>query len=141
VLKYLAMYTHRVAISNHRLMKLDHDSVTFRYKDYSDGHRSKTMTLSATEFLRRFVQHVLPRGFVKVRHYGFLANRRRQNRLEVCRRLLMVVVVSAALADTESPPTRVDSAPRPSCSRCGSERLMTMEFPKAEATLAACDTS
>jgi Putative transposase/Transposase zinc-binding domain len=141
VLKYLARYTHRVAISNHRLVKLDTDSVTFRYKDYSDGHRSRTMTLSATEFLRRFVQHVLPRGFVKVRHYGLLANRHRQVRLEVCRRLLLAVFVATALADTGPSPTHVDSAPRPCCSRCGSERLMTMEFPKAEATLATHDTS
>jgi hypothetical protein len=141
VLKYLARYTHRVAISNHRLVKLDNDSVTFRYKDYSDDHRLKTMTLSATEFLRRFVQHVLPRGFVKVRHYGLLANRHRQVRLEVCRRLLLVVIVATALADTGSSPTHVDSAPRPCCSRCGSERLTTMELLKAEAMLAACDTS
>jgi hypothetical protein len=141
VLKYLARYTHRVAISNHRLVKLDNDSVTFRYKDYSDDHRQKTMMLSATEFLRRFVQHVLPRGFVKVRHYGLLANRHRQVRLEVCRRLLLVVIVATALADTGSSPTHVDSAPRPCCSRCGSERLTTMELLKAEAMLAACDTS
>jgi Putative transposase/Transposase zinc-binding domain len=141
VLKYLARYTHRVAISNHRLLKLDDGSVTFQYKNYSDGHRLKTMTLSATEFLRRFVQHVLPRGFVKVRHYGLLANRHRQDRLEVCRRLLAAVHVAPAQADTESTPTRVDSAPRPCCSRCGSERLTTIELLKAEATLVACDTS
>jgi hypothetical protein len=141
VLKYLARYTHRVAISNHRLVKLDDGHVTFRYKDYSDDHRQKTMMLSAMEFLRRFVQHVLPRGFVKVRHYGLLANRHRQVRLKVCRRLLLVAIVATALSDTGSSLTHVDSAPRPCCSRCGSERLMTMEFPKAEAPLATHDTS
>ena len=75
VLKYLARYTHRVAISNSRLLELRDGRVTFRYKDYADDHRQKTMTLDAEEFLRRFVQHVLPKGFVKIRHYGLLANR------------------------------------------------------------------
>jgi hypothetical protein len=72
VLKYLAMYTHRVAISNHGLVKLENGSVTFRYKDYADRHKQKLMTLDACEFLRRFVQHVLPSGFTKIRHYGLL---------------------------------------------------------------------
>jgi Putative transposase/Transposase zinc-binding domain len=143
VLKYLARYTHRVAISNHRLVNLDEGHVTFRYKDYSDDHRQKTMTLSATEFLRRFVQHVLPRGFVKVRHYGLLANRHRQERLEVCRRLLLALTVTMVLADAadESNPNRVDPAPRPCCPRCGSQHLIVIELSKAEATRAARDTS
>jgi hypothetical protein len=143
VLKYLARYTHRVAISNHRLVKREGGCVTFRYKDYSDDHRQKTMTLSAAEFLRRFVQHVLPRGFVKMRHYGLLANRHRQERLEVCRRLLFTVTVATFTASTfaGSSPTRVDPASRPSCPRCGSRHLMTVELPKAEAMLAARDTS
>ena len=84
VLKYLARYTHRVAISNSRLLELRDGRVTFRYKDYADAHRQKTMTLEADEFLRRFVQHVLPRSFVKVRHYGLLANAQREARLAVC---------------------------------------------------------
>src|SRR5262249_7486716 len=89
VLKYLARYTHRVAISNSRLLNLEEGRVTFRYKDYADDHRHKTMTLDAVEFLRRFVQHVLPKGFVKIRHYGLLANRQRAERLDQCRRLLL----------------------------------------------------
>ena len=143
VLKYLARYTHRVAISNHRLVNLDEGHVTFRYKDYSDDHRQKTMTLSATEFLRRFVQHVLPRGFVKVRHYGLLANRHRQERLEVCRRQLLALTVATVLAEAadESNPTRVDPAPRPCCPRCGSQHLMTIELHRVEVTLSARDTS
>jgi hypothetical protein len=75
VLKYLARYAHRAAISNGRLVSLDEDRVTFRYKDYADGRRHKTMALSAHEFIRRFLQHMLPSGFVKIRHYGLLANR------------------------------------------------------------------
>jgi hypothetical protein len=90
VLKYLARYTHRVAISNSRLLELRDGRVTFRYQDYADAHRHKTMTLAADEFLRRFVQHVLPRSFVKIRHYGLLANAQRAVRLALCRRLLLV---------------------------------------------------
>ena len=74
VLKYLARYSHRVAISNRRLQQLQDGQVRFAYQDYADGGRHKTMTLSAAAFVRRFVQQVLPRGFVKVRHYGLLAN-------------------------------------------------------------------
>ncbi len=97
VLKYLARYTHRVAISNARLLELQDGRVTFRYKDYADDQRQKTMTLSAEEFLRRFVQHVLPKGFVKIRHYGLLANAQREARLAMCRRLLLVATVAAVL--------------------------------------------
>src|SRR6516225_7262976 len=75
VLRYLAAYTHRVAISNHRLVAFQHDQVTFRWKDYAHGNKKKKMTLSAQEFLRRFLLHVLPRGFVRIRFFGFLANR------------------------------------------------------------------
>ena len=74
VLQYLARYTHRVAISNHRLLAFEDDRVTFRWKDYAHGNKKRKMTLSADEFLRRFLLHVLPRGFVRIRHFGFLAN-------------------------------------------------------------------
>ncbi len=136
VLKYLARYTHRVAISNHRLVSLQDGRVTFRYKDYADDHRSKTMTLSADEFLRRFSQHVLPKGFVKMRHYGLLANRHREERLDVCRRLLLVVGASAILAKAKLQLDAVTIEPtrRPCCPRCGSERLTTIEVPKGDAT-------
>jgi len=86
VLKYLARYTHRVAISNHRLLELSDGRVSFSYKDYAAGNLTKTMTLDVCEFTRRFLLHVLPRGFVRIRHYGFLANRCRQEKLELCRR-------------------------------------------------------
>ena len=88
VLRYLAGYTHRVAISNHRLVAFDHDQVTFRYKDYAHGNKKRIMTLPPQEFLRRFLLHVLPRGFVRIRFYGFLANRRRANLLPLCQQLL-----------------------------------------------------
>src|SRR5271155_887376 len=88
VLKYLARYTHRVAISNQRLVALHDGLVTFRWKDYAQGGEPAIMTLQATEFIRRFLLHVLPKGFVRVRHFGFLANRCRQQRLQLCRKLL-----------------------------------------------------
>jgi hypothetical protein len=88
VLKYLARYTHRVAISNQRLISLQNGQVTFQWKDYARGNRTGMMTLSATEFIRRFLLHVLPSGFVKIRHFGFLANRCRQEKIALCRRLL-----------------------------------------------------
>src|SRR4029077_7957344 len=74
-LKYLARYTYRVAISNDRLESLIDGQITFRYKAYAQGHRWRRMTLTAQEFLRRFMQHVLPKGFVRIRSFGFLANR------------------------------------------------------------------
>ena len=145
VLKYLARYTHRVAISNARLLNVADGKVTFRYKDYADEQRSKTMTLTGEEFLRRFVQHVLPRSFVKVRHYGFLANRHRADKLTVCRRLLLPLVVMGATA-TPSPPTATDPtiapASMPHCPKCGGIRLVHMELPKETPGSTPCaDTS
>jgi hypothetical protein len=88
VLKYLARYTHRVAISNRRLLSMADGRVSFEWKDYADGNQSKTMTLEAVEFIRRFLLHVLPSGFVHIRHFGFLANRKRKEKLALCRSLL-----------------------------------------------------
>ena len=88
VLRYLGRYTHRVAISNHRLLAFDQERVTFRWKDYAHGGKQGQMTLAATEFLRRFFLHVLPKGFVRIRHFGFLANRFRASRLALGRQLL-----------------------------------------------------
>jgi len=103
VLKYLARYTHRVAISNHRLVALEDGQVTFRYKDYTHGHRLRTLTLDAMEFLRRLMLHVPPRGFHRIRHFGFLANRVRQEKLAQCR---------IFLGHTTQPRTRDEAANR-----------------------------
>jgi Putative transposase/Transposase zinc-binding domain len=91
VLKYLARYTHRVAISNRRLSSMEDGRVSFQYKDYADGNRTKAMTLEAVEFIRRFLLHVLPAGFVRIRQFGFLANRARGKKLALCRALLGVL--------------------------------------------------
>jgi hypothetical protein len=95
VLEYLGRYTHRVAISNDRLVSVADDQVRFRWKDYARGNRLKTMTLPAAEFLRRFLLHVLPAGFVRIRHFGFLANRTRTAKLARCRVLLAAVPPTA----------------------------------------------
>ena len=88
VLQYLARYTHRVAISSHRLLSFRDGQVIFRWKDYAHGNKQKRMTLSADEFLRRFLIHVLPRGYVRIRFFGFLSRRKRARLLPVCRTLL-----------------------------------------------------
>ena len=88
LLQYLARYTHRVAISNHRLVSFDGHSVTFRWKDYAHGNKKRKMTVCADEFLRHFLLHILPRGFVRIRSFGFLAGPRRAERLQLARQLL-----------------------------------------------------
>jgi len=88
VLDYVGRYTHRVAISNHRLLDIENHQVRFEWKDYRDGGQVKTMTLPADEFIRRFLLHVLPDGLQRIRYYGLLGNRHRKEKLELCRRLL-----------------------------------------------------
>src|SRR5207247_7525043 len=125
VLKYLARYTHRVAISNQRLLKLEDGRVTFRWKDYADGSAAKTMTLSAVEFLRRFLQHVLPKGFVKIRHYGFLSNRgRRQNIVRA--RELLGVPPAATNQPTPADDPQADAAVE-TCEVCRVGRMRQIE--------------
>ena len=125
VLKYLARYTHRVAISNHRLRSLEQGCVTFEWKDYADHSRTQNMTLDAVEFIRRFLQHVLPSGMVRIRQFGFLANRVRKGKLELCRTLLAV----------RQPPTPIGSGgadpdlPDPhACPVCKRGRLIVIEL-------------
>jgi hypothetical protein len=102
VLKYLGRYTHRVAISNHRLLAFDGERVTFRWKDYAHGNKQREMTLTATEFLRRYVEHILPRGFVRIRHFGFLTNNRRSVLLVLARELLASPPQSPEVSSTDT---------------------------------------
>jgi hypothetical protein len=97
VLHYLARYTHRVAISNHRILAVNDSQVTFRWRDYAHHNKQRIMTLTCEEFLRRFLQHLLPKGFPRIRYFGWLANRRRCKLLPLCRVLLphMTEVTSA----------------------------------------------
>ena len=121
VLHYLARYTHRIAISNRRLVALDDPSVTFTWKDYRDGGRRKCMTLAAFEFIRRFLLHVLPDGFQRIRHYGFLANGHRRVKLAAIRRLLDADKPGVQHAPDTPPdePAAVASATTPPCPCCG----------------------
>jgi Putative transposase len=124
----LARYTHRVAISNHRLINFADDAVTFRWKDYAHGSKQKLMTVTAEEFLRRFLLHVLPHGFVRIRFFGFLSNRRRKSLLPLCRKLLQMVS-----------PRNVDSIQPKACARavwrcpgCGGSMLLLQRFTALE---------
>jgi hypothetical protein len=137
VLKYLARYTHRVAIANQRLVALQDGHVSFRWKDYRHASQPAVMTLQATEFIRRFLLHVLPRGFVKIRHFGFLANRGREDNIRLCRTLL----------DAQSPNVRdaaVTRHPQPNppdrCPLCneGSMRPVEIILPQASALARSC---
>ena len=137
VLKYLARYTHRVAISNRRLIAMRQGHVHFRFKDYRDGGKEKTTSLEATEFIRRFLLHVLPSGFMKIRHYGFLANRFRKEKLARCRELLGVSAtqnvdnqqVESELEDAqcERETASVETHGRPRCPKCNMGRMRIVE--------------
>jgi len=112
VLQYLARYTHRVAISNHRLVSLIDGKVSFHWKDYAQGNKQKLMTLEVDEFLRRFLLHALPRRFVRIRFFGFLARRKRGRLLPLCRNLLPAPSPAASTAANEGELQR-------RCPRCG----------------------
>lgn len=139
VLKYLARYTHRVAISNRRLVGMDDQTVSFQWKDYANGNVSKVMTVDGVEFVRRFLQHVLPTGFVRIRHFGILANRCRDEKLARCRALLGTPAAGVPTAGPrDEPPPEVVRAgvidsdtgvaiksPR-CCSACGTGRMVVV---------------
>jgi hypothetical protein len=114
-LRYLGAYTHRVAISNHRLVALQDGNVTFRWRDSAHGNKKRLMTMTADEFMRRFLLHLLPPGFVRIRNFGFLANRRRATLLPLCRQLLHVSPTNTAAIS----PSAATSAPLWRCPKCG----------------------
>ena len=121
VLRYLARYTHRIAISNRRIVAIDDRRVTFTWKDYRDGAKQKAMTLDAHEFIRRFLLHVLPDGFQRIRHYGFLANGHRKAKLALIRKLLDAAPPVAQHAAETSPgePAAATTGTTPPCPCCG----------------------
>jgi len=139
VLAYLSRYTHRVAISNSRLLAMDERGVTFRWKDYrvkegvkdgtKDQTRHKAMTLAPEEFMRRFLLHVLPGGFHRIRHYGLLANGSRKASLALARKLLGTSKPEPVLADAEDaaikPPTFI-------CQHCGRALLIVQTFTRSQ---------
>jgi hypothetical protein len=146
VLKYLARYTHRVAISNQRLVALQDGQVTFRWKDYSHGNQYRTMTLEATEFIRRFLLHVLPSGFVKIRHFGFLANRRGHEQIALCRELLaarpkMKPQLASSCADSVMKEQEPKPAQRCPLCKAGLMRPVEILLPQASVFVGPCSPS
>lgn len=130
VLRYLARYTHRIAIGDHRIVDVDESGVAFRYKDYAHGNASKVMRLKGADFVGRFLQHVLPRHFTRLRSYGFLANTRKRERLKAIRTALRA-----------TPPTTTKPEPRAcGCPRCGLGTLLT-RVRLAPVTLRPMDSS
>jgi hypothetical protein len=137
VLKYLARYTHRVAISNRRLLSLADGRVAFEWKDYADANQTKTMTLEAVEFIRRFLLHVLPSGFVHIRHFGFLANCKRKEKLALCRSLLPArrtdIEASAGSPSDGDSTTAEEVSHR--CPVCKTGRLIVIQLLRPEAQI------
>jgi Putative transposase/Transposase zinc-binding domain len=135
VLRYLGRYTHRIAISNHRLLAFDGHRVSFRWRDYAHGSKQRVMTLHALEFLRRCFLHVLPKGFVRIRHYGLLSNRFRNRLLPLAHKLL------AADGRQQSPLPPTSNCELWHCPRCGSPMRVIQRFTPAQLYLATFDSS
>lgn len=129
ILQYLANYTHKIAISNNRLISMTDENIIFRYKDYSDNSRQKQMTLSSHEFIRRFLTHVLPSGFQKIRHYGILSNRNRNSKLEICKLLTKTPVIfkkaKVSVSDLILKLTGIDIS---CCKDCGGYFIRLKDF-------------
>jgi hypothetical protein len=141
VLHYLGRYTHRVAISNHRLVSLADGQVTFRWRDSAHHNEQRLMTLSLDEFLRRFLLHLLPKGFVRIRHFGFLANRRRATLLPLCRAALAIVPPQTEAKQSMAQ----EPSPLRLCPKCGGPMVIVdrltaqiqLRSPPVSATVAA----
>jgi hypothetical protein len=125
VIRYLGRYTHRVAISNHRLISFDGGNVTFRWRDYAGGNKNRTMTVSAKEFMRRFLLHVLPKGFVRIRHFGVLANHCRSASIDLCRKLLKMAPLVYSLDSAPSNPSWL-------CPRCQAPLIVILRLTAAQ---------
>lgn len=140
VYDYIGRYVHRIAISNHRLVKIADGAVTFSYRDNQDGGRRKEMTLPALEFIRRFLWHVLPKGYQRIRHYGLLHSSTRRQKLERCRMLLGVASMASAAAKEQSELLAEIGIDPLCCPACGQGRLVrvrTFDREEAGAVLAA----
>lgn len=133
VLRYLGCYTHRVAISNHRLVALAEGRVTFRWRDSAHKNKKRLMSLPVEEFLRRFLLHVLPPGFVRIRHFGFFAHRRRAALLPLCLQLLAATVVPPPSDGPE--PIVNPTAPLWLCPRCGGPMVLVERLTSTQARL------
>jgi hypothetical protein len=122
VVEYLGRYTHRVAISNNRIVSLEKDTVSFKWRDYKDSSRHKVMTLSNEEFIRRFFIHILPSGFMKIRHYGLLGNRNKTSKMKICKQLTNTPLLTKEKASTLQLIQKIIGIDLSKCSNCGSEK-------------------
>ena len=127
VIDYLGRYTHRVAISNYRIKTIDNEKVTFSYKDYQDNNRKKLMTLSVDEFIRRFLLHVLPHGYYRIRYYGLFSNRNRSQNIEWCRRLLKVTKTEAKPFDLLNALFELTGIDFSRCPRCQKGEMLIIK--------------
>lgn len=127
VVKYLGRYTHRIAISNARIKKYEDNKVTFSYKDYSDHNQIKEMTLDDTEFFRRYMMHVLPPNFMKIRHYGFLGNRNKEERIKAVRTATNTKNPGPLLIDYEQIISDILKRDVSICIKCGQKRHYQLE--------------
>jgi len=148
VVDYVGRYTHRVAISNDRIVDIEGGEVKFIWRDYRDNNQQKTMTLTADQFIGRFLLHVLPSGFHRIRYYGFLGNRHRKEKLEQCRQLLGVAALGKSPAVPATPEDYRDRYERLTghslweCPICHHGRMIAIQvLPKVPPSLAIEDTS
>lgn len=123
VVEYLGRYTHRVAISNNRILGIENGKVSFKWRDYKNGSAWKTMTVSAEEFIRRFLMHILPPGFMKIRHYGLLGNRNKNAKLKLCKQLTQTPIVPKEKASTLDLILKIMGKDIAKCPACGCDRL------------------
>lgn len=124
VVEYLGRYTHRVAISNNRILKDEDGHISFKWKNYRDGNKSEIMTISAEEFIRRFLMHILPSGFMKIRHYGFLSSRGKQIKLKICKELTKTSLVERIKASAEALIEKLIGRKPSVCPVCGYSGLV-----------------
>lgn len=121
--EYLGRYTHRVAISNTRILSIDNGTVTFKWRDYKDKNKYKVMTISADEFIRRFLIHILPSGFMKIRHYGLLGNRNKTAKLNICKQLTNTPILLRHKIPTLELIKEITGRDLSKCPNCGSNKL------------------
>ena len=129
VVEYLGRYSHRVAISNNRILSIENDNITFKWRDYKDKNQCKLMTISAAEFIRRFLLHVLPSRFMKIRHYGLLGNRNKNTKLKNCKKLTNTPILVKEKLSTLQLILKITGKDISKCPHCGSEKLSRIIAP------------